>query len=193
LTSPRAPLERLTTGSASFDRILGGGVPARSVTVVAGQPGAGKTLFSLQMLFALARAGKKCLYLTTLAEPSLKLLQYMQQFSFFDESLLDSSIVFADLGSVIRRKGADATLSEIASRVEREQPALVAIDSFKAVRDILGDPATLRTFVYDLACTRRAGGRRACWSASTRPPKSQAMPSSPSPTASSILRTRATN
>jgi circadian clock protein KaiC len=151
LTPPRAPLERLTTGSASFDRILGGGVPARSVTIVAGQPGAGKTLFSLQMLFALARTGKKCLYLTTLAEPSLKLLQYMQQFSFFDESLLDSSIVFADLGSVIRRKGADGTLSEIASRVEREQPALVAIDSFKAVRDILGDPATLRTFVYDLA------------------------------------------
>jgi circadian clock protein KaiC len=151
LSSERTPLERLTTGSAAFDRILGGGIPARSVTVIAGQPGVGKTLFSLQMLFALARAGKKCLYLTTLAEPSLKLLQYMQQFSFFDESLLEHSITFADLGSVIRRKGADATLAEIASRVEREAPAALVIDSFKAIRDILVDPATLRTFVYDLA------------------------------------------
>ena len=102
-TSPPI-LERLTTGSGAFDRILGGGIPARSVNIIAGKPGVGKTLFSLQMLFALARLGKKCLYLTTLAEPSLKLLQYMQQFSFFDESLLESSIVFADLGSVIRRK-----------------------------------------------------------------------------------------
>ena len=76
-------------GSAAFDRILGGGLPVRSVNVIAGEPGAGKTLFSLQMLFALARQGKKGLYFTTLSEPSLKLIQYMQQFSFFDESLLD--------------------------------------------------------------------------------------------------------
>jgi circadian clock protein KaiC len=151
VTATRPSLERLTTGSAAFDRILGGGIPARSVNVVAGQPGAGKTLFSLQMLFALARQGKKGLYLTTLAEPALKLLQYMQQFSFFDESLLESSVVFADLGSGIRRRGAEATLSEIASRVEREAPAIVVIDSFKAIHDILGEAAALRTFVYDFA------------------------------------------
>jgi circadian clock protein KaiC len=145
------PLERLTTGSPAFDRILGGGLPARSVTMIAGEPGAGKTLFCLQMLFALARQHRKCLYLTTLSEPSLKLVQYMQQFSFFDASLLERQIVFADLGSVIRRQGAEATLREITTRVERAEPAVVVIDSFKAVRDILGDAAALRTFVYDLA------------------------------------------
>ena len=66
-------LERLSTGSAAFDRILGGGIPARSLTMVAGEPGSGKTLFALQMLFHLARQGRKCLYFTTLSEPSLKL------------------------------------------------------------------------------------------------------------------------
>jgi circadian clock protein KaiC len=144
-------LERLTTGSAAFDRILGGGIPVRSVNVIAGEPGAGKTLFALQMLFALAGQGRKGLYFTTLSEPSLKLVQYMQQFSFFEESLIEKTIIFADLGSVIRRKGAEATLNEITSRVEREEPAVVVIDSFKAIRDILGDAAALRTFVYDLA------------------------------------------
>jgi circadian clock protein KaiC len=151
VNSKRPVLERLTTGSAAFDRILGGGLPARSLNVIAGEPGAGKTLFALQMLFALARQGKKGLYFATLSEPSLKLLKYMQQFSFFDEALLERGVVFADLGSVIRRQGAEATLNEIAARVEREQPAVVVIDSFKAVRDILGDAAALRTFVYDLA------------------------------------------
>src|SRR6185295_1984188 len=100
-------LERLTTGSAAFDRILGGGLPVRSVNVVAGEPGAGKTVFSLQMLFALARQGRKGLYFTTLSEPSLKLVRYMQQFSFFEAGLIQKSIVFADLGSVIRCKGAE--------------------------------------------------------------------------------------
>ena len=151
MISKRRALERLTTGSAAFDGILGGGLPVRSVNVLAGEPGTGKTLFALQMLFALARQGRKGLYFTTLSEPSLKLVQYMQQFSFFDESLIDRAIVFADLGSVIRSRGAEATLNEITGRVEREEPAVVVIDSFKAVRDILGEPATLRTFVYDLA------------------------------------------
>jgi circadian clock protein KaiC len=157
MNSNPAALARLTTGSAAFDQILGGGLPRRSVNVIAGAPGAGKTLFCLQMLFALARQGKKGLYFTTLSEPSLKLLQYMQQFSFFEAGLLERSIVFADLGSVIR-KGAEATLSEISSRVEREEPEVVVIDSFKAVRDIFDDPVVLRTFVYDLAVHTAAWG-----------------------------------
>ena len=151
MSSNRPPPERLTTGSDAFDRILGGGFPLRSVNVIAGEPGAGKTLFALQVLFHLARQGRKGLYFTTLSEPSLKLIGHMQQFSFFDERLVDGQIVFADLGSVLRAKGAEAAITEITTRVEREEPAIVVIDSFKAVRDILGDAAAVRSFVYDLA------------------------------------------
>jgi circadian clock protein KaiC len=158
VTTNRPKLERLSTGSPAFDRLLGGGLPCRSLNVVAGEPGAGKTLFALQMLFHLARQGKKCLYLTTLSEPSLKLVSYMQQFSFFEERFLGKEIVFADVGSVLRSKGIEATLTEITSRVEREEPAIVVIDSFKAVRDILGDSAAVRTFVYDLAVHTAAWG-----------------------------------
>ena len=59
MSSKRPVLERLTTGSAAFDRILGGGLPVRSVNVIAGEPGAGKTLFALQMLFAPGAAGQE--------------------------------------------------------------------------------------------------------------------------------------
>src|SRR5437899_8458994 len=74
----------------------------------------------------------------------------MQQFSFFDESLLDRAVVFADLGSVIRSKDEEAILTEITNRVEREEPAVVVIDSFKAIRETVPD-LEVRTFVYDLA------------------------------------------
>jgi circadian clock protein KaiC len=151
MSSPRPRLERLETGSAAFDSILGGGLPERSIVVIAGEPGAGKTLFALQMLFHLARQGKKGLYFTTLSEPSLKLINYMQQFSFFDQSLVGRGIVFADLGSVIRAKGPASILDELTRRMEREEPAVVVIDSFKAIRDSLGEPSVIRTFVYDLA------------------------------------------
>ena len=151
MSSSQMPLERLSTGSAAFDRILGGGLPVRSLTMIAGEPGAGKTLFALQMLFHLGRQGKKGLYFTTLSEPSLKLIQYMQQFSFFDEGAVGKGLTFVDLGSVVRGRNADDALKAINERVEREEPAIVIIDSFKAMRDILGDAPSIRTFVYDLA------------------------------------------
>jgi circadian clock protein KaiC len=159
--SPSTPLERLSTGSAAFDRILDGGLPVRSTTVVAGEPGAGKTLFALQMLFNLARQGKKALYFTTLSEPSLKLLRYMQQFSFFDEVVIGKQITFVDLGSVVRTQQCDDTLAAIVERVEREEPDVVVIDSFKAMRDLLGDAPAIRRFVYDLAV------HTASWGAAT--------------------------
>jgi circadian clock protein KaiC len=151
MNASREPLERLSTGNVAFDRLLDGGLPVRSLTVVAGEPGAGKTLFALQMLFHLARQGKKGLYFTTLSEPSLKLARYMQQFRFFDQDALGKQVTFVDLGSVVRGRNAEDTLRAIADRVVREEPAFVVIDSFKAVRDLLSDSPAIRTFVYDLA------------------------------------------
>jgi len=65
-------LQLESTGDESFDAILGGGLPAQSVVVIAGEPGSGKTVLTFQILFRAAREGKKCLYFTTLAEPAIK-------------------------------------------------------------------------------------------------------------------------
>jgi circadian clock protein KaiC len=146
-----ARLERVGTGSAELDEILGGGLPSGSVTVIAGEPGSGKTVFTLQLLFHLARQGKKALYFTTLSEPALKLIRYMQLFTFFDADLLDHRIIVVDLASAIRAQNVQRALAEVTARVEREEPDLVAIDSFKAIHDLLGEPRRSRCFVYDLA------------------------------------------
>ncbi|MCZ7572329.1 MAG: AAA family ATPase [Ardenticatenaceae bacterium] len=153
--------ERLRTGSPALDRILGGGIPARSVIVVAGEPGSGKTIFTLQLLFHHARQGRRCLYFTTLSEPALKLIRYTQLFSFFDQTLVDEQIVFADLGATLRAQGPDQALIEVIERVERLEPSLIAIDSFKAIHGLLGDQARGRAFVYDLAV------HMASWGATT--------------------------
>jgi len=148
------------TGQAAFDTILGGGIPTHSVTVIAGESGSGKTILTLQILFHAARAGKKCLYFTTLSEPAAKVIRYMQSFDFFDVDLLDQHIQFIDLGEAIR-KGADATLTEVVSRVEQSSPSLVAIDSFRAIGELVQPAGTQRPFVYDLA------NQMAGWGATT--------------------------
>jgi circadian clock protein KaiC len=128
--------------------------------VIAGEPGSGKTILTLQMLFHAARQGKTSLYFTTLSEPAVKVIRYMQTFDFFDADLLEQKIVFVDLGRFMRT-GADATLAELTDQVEKHEPRLVAIDSFRSVAELLRAPGEARPFVYDLA------NQMAGWGATT--------------------------
>jgi circadian clock protein KaiC len=146
------PLDVQSTGAAGLDQILGGGIPARSIIVVAGEPGSGKTVFTLQTLFHHAKQGRKCLYFTTLSEPAMKVLRYMQLFDFFDVELFDKNVIFTDLGAAIRQGGgAEKVMSEIESRVEKHQPAFVAIDSFRAIAELFRGHEDMRPFIYELA------------------------------------------
>ena len=158
MTDPAPTAGRLGTGCGPLDAILGGGLPARSVTVVAGAPGTGKTVLTLQMLFHHARQGKKCLYFSTLSEPALKTIHYMQAFSFFDTSLLEERLRFVDLGSILRDGEPEKALGPLIDRVESEGADLVVIDSFKAIHDLLPGRDGGRKFVYDLAVAMAAWG-----------------------------------
>lgn len=59
----------MATGLAEFDRVLGGGLVPGSVTLLAGEPGTGKSTLLLQLLAALAGAGRRSLLVS--AEESL--------------------------------------------------------------------------------------------------------------------------
>jgi circadian clock protein KaiC len=151
----------LSTGNETLDTILGGGIPRNAVIVVAGEPGTGKTILTLQLFSDCARRGERCHYFTTLSEPTLKLLQHLQQFAFYDAALIERQIRFSDVGSILRTEGAAAAIRHVIEQVETHQPTLVAIDSFRALHDLTPDLATMRTTIYDLAATL------ASWSATT--------------------------
>ncbi|MBA3541576.1 MAG: AAA family ATPase, partial [Deltaproteobacteria bacterium] len=156
-TPQPSTLELEGTGDAALDAILGGGIPARSVVIVAGEPGSGKTVMTLQMLFHAARQGQRALYFTTLSEPAIKVIRYMQHFAFFDASLLEKHVMMTDLGKFVR-EGARAVLQELEDRVAREEPDFVVIDSFKAIAEPLRHDPNGRTMIYDLAVQMAAWG-----------------------------------
>ncbi len=56
--------DAVPTGVGEFDRVLGGGLVAGSVTLVGGEPGIGKSTLLLQVLGAAAGAGRRALYVT---------------------------------------------------------------------------------------------------------------------------------
>src|SRR5204862_3022528 len=56
--------ERISSGSAGLDDILGGGLDADRVYLIEGRPGTGKTTLALQFLLEGVRNGERCLYVT---------------------------------------------------------------------------------------------------------------------------------
>ncbi|MGE5620013.1 MAG: ATPase domain-containing protein [Sphingomonadaceae bacterium] len=148
----KVQIRQVPTGVPNLDVVLGGGLPAYSINVVAGPPGSGKTSLAQQFLFHNATPDQKGIYIATLGEPLLKLVRYQQQFTFFDPDKLNSSIFFFDLAGVVRDEGLKRTLEVIRERVDRVVPSFLVIDSFKSLEDSAcpdGD-YSIRAFIHEL-------------------------------------------
>ena len=144
-------MDRLSTGNDRLDMILGGGLVANSITLVIGAPGTGKTLLAEQCVFANASAERPGLYLSTVSEPLDKLLRYGQSLQFFDTAQVGRSVFYDELGSVLDEEGLPGSLDRIDMLIKEHRPAIVVIDSFKALRAFADNEADFRRFLHELA------------------------------------------
>lgn len=144
--------ERVNTGVRNLDEILHGGIPKGSLLVLAGTPGAGKTILSQQITFHNASKEKRALIFQTLSEPTAKTLKYLKQFTYMDPKLLDEEHVqFIDLGGIMRNQGLEQAVALLMEHVKRVDPAFVIIDSFKVFEELARTKEELRKFSYEIA------------------------------------------
>ncbi|MBU1013190.1 MAG: AAA family ATPase, partial [Bacteroidetes bacterium] len=108
---------RLMTGISEFDRVLGGGIVDGSLILIGGDPGIGKSTLMLQVLATLAKANKKCLYVSG------------------EESVLQLSMrgKRLDSGSDSLFIVAETDLDAILSMVEKQHYDVMVIDSIQTV------------------------------------------------------------
>ena len=144
------PPSRLSTGIDQLDAVLGGGIPRYSAVVVSGLPGTGKTILSQQAAFANAQAGRTCLYLNTISEPPVKMLRFLQDFTFFHPDLFDTKVLYGDLGRALRTDGPAGLLAQMDHMVREHRPEMVVMEGFKALRDFIRDPVAFRAFTVDV-------------------------------------------
>ena len=117
-TSRIVRIDRLPSGVSKLDDILGGGWPEYSFNLIVGEPGSGKTTLAHQFMFANASAERPAVYFTMLGEPTLKMLRYQQQFTFFDQANLDGSIRFVNLSQLVLEQDLGSVQDEIVKQIE---------------------------------------------------------------------------
>ena len=150
----KVKIRQLRTGVRGLDEILGGGLPEFSFNIIAGTPGCGKTTLAHQIMFANATPQKPSLYFTVLGEPPLKMLRYQQQYTFFDSAKLGKVVRFINLSQVVLDKDLDGVLREIIQEVQKSNPSIVVVDSFRNVAHkslAVASGSDLQSFVQKLA------------------------------------------
>jgi circadian clock protein KaiC len=143
--------DKISTGIPALDEILKGGLARYSVNVLAGPPGTGKTILAQQIVFHNARSEQQVPYLVTVSEPTVKMLRYGRNLSFFDVERVGQNVIYLDIGSVLLEHGLDEVARQIEEFTENYAPSILAIDSFKAIHEIAEDTPRLREFAYRMA------------------------------------------
>ena len=108
-----------SSGLSSLDLVLGGGVVQGSVTLVAGEPGIGKSTLLAQAAIALSAQGKTVIYVTGEESPS----QIQRRLKRLADAV-PKTLLFLD----------DTDAPTIAATIGSQKAALVIIDSVQSLR-----------------------------------------------------------
>ncbi|MGV0715159.1 DNA repair protein RadA [Mycolicibacterium sp. XJ662] len=133
-TSPAVPISSIDpgrtrhfhTGVAELDRVLGGGLVPGSVTLLAGDPGVGKSTLLLEVAHQWAKAGKRALYLSGEESAGQIRMRAERTGCTHDEVYL----------------AAESDLSTALGHIEVVQPSLVVVDSVQTMSTTEADGVT---------------------------------------------------
>lgn len=143
-------MEKLQTGVPGLDVILRGGLLRGALVLVAGAPGAGKTILTTQIAFHLASGGGRVLMLTALSEATSKLIAHLDGLRYFDPGRIGSDIEILNIQRLVATDGLDATLTEIRAAVLEKGTDLLVLDSLRSLDVLTGDPVGVQNFIFSL-------------------------------------------
>ena len=143
--------DRLVSGHAPLDAVLGGGLPANAISLIMGLPGTGKTIVAQQYVFHNASPERPAVYFSTVSEPLEKIVRFAQSLDFFDQSVIGTSVFYEDLGAALSGEGLAGAGRLLAEVLRERRPGLVVIDSFKALHAFEGSYGEFRRFLHELA------------------------------------------
>jgi len=145
---------RLKTGVEGIDKLLEGGIPEGFFIAVTGEPGCGKTIFSIHFIYQGVLDGDKCIYVTT-EESRESIMRQAAQFNMnFEKALEEKKLIVIDalMGREDRWSLQSLDMEALVDKIIEAKKELgygrarVAIDSLSAFW--LDKPAMARRYSY---------------------------------------------
>jgi circadian clock protein KaiC len=131
---------RATTGNEVLDRMLGGGLFERSLTLVAGATGTGKSLLAAQFVYGGARRGERVL-LHSFEESREQLIRNAVNWG-MDFQQLEEEGLLRIVAEAPEAAALEDHLQRMKTVIDEFEPARVAIDSLTALQRV----ATVKSF-----------------------------------------------
>jgi circadian clock protein KaiC len=139
---------RIPTGISGFDELIENGFPSESIILLAGNAGAGKTIFATQFLYEGAvKHGQHGLYVC-FAETKDSLIRSMLRFGWNLTELEKGGLIkILDL-STTKEPGIQSNLNMMLEKISEMNVRRLVIDSFTAFSMALTEPADIRFLIH---------------------------------------------
>lgn len=148
--------ERFSLGLPELDVMMQGGPPERSITLLAGALGTGKTLSCLQYLMTGVQRGEKGLFVT-FRENIRQLFDKARAFDMDLEKAIHDGLV-----SILHRPPVDLDIDQVTwdiwREVQRFAPRRLALDSIADLESIMFEPQRHRGYMVALSGLLRNQG-----------------------------------
>ena len=133
-------IERMPTGIPGLDAMIEGGLPRPSLTLLAGNAGAGKTTFCTQFLCKGADLGERGLYLLTFGGPPDLLINYASSYEFVKSTYFGKEICYLELEEMVEKACRSQEFLNILEKdIDTLQPTRIVIENLSVLEDVLKD------------------------------------------------------
>ncbi|SDF57058.1 circadian clock protein KaiC [Limimonas halophila] len=155
-------LPKISTGLESLDRLTEGGLPKHRATLVVGAPGAGKTVFALQILANAAQRGTPCAFVT-FEEGEDEILANARSFTWDPSALVGNGLTFFDgrptLEALVTGEfELDGLTAGLGAMADQGALDFVVLDGLDQVLSGLSDVARRRAELYRVLNTLTSKG-----------------------------------
>ncbi|MBF5043905.1 AAA family ATPase [Aggregicoccus sp. 17bor-14] len=149
--APLSPaLERFPTGVPGLDTVLHGGLFRGGIYIVAGTPGAGKTILANQICSHHVRGGGRAVYLTLLTETHGRMLANLRTLSFFDVGRVGESLFYVSAHRELEQQGLTGLLQQLRAAVREHKSSLLVVDGVVTAEHFAESPFAFKRFIQDL-------------------------------------------
>ncbi len=162
-------IDRMQTGIDGLDTLLYGGVPAGNQVLVAGGPGAGKTLLCFEIVYNNAKRGVPCVFIALEEQEKIVLKNFKEAFPLFsdvDDLIAKKMLILGgeeiapkmEMGSDSESYSFGNVISSIESVIRSNNAKCVVIDSLSLLKLMFENRSLYRKYMLALSSNLRRLG-----------------------------------